>query len=227
MKQVVTFGVLLIWAAAAAADSPKPRSSYRQETADGRFVFVMLSPFSDEQDAEPWIESVAAEIREIRRTYKVSGLYRNDGSTEPIWTVDWYAHTVDVAADGVHLVRHGPWASSWMDEALTFFANGKELRSYRVKDLVDFPILMPHSVSHFEWEAFARQDDPKLEYEIRTLHGERYVFDMATGEMISSFRLPRWIVGIIVLVVAVFLERRWMRLWRERRAKRGPQPITP
>ncbi|MFQ5932993.1 MAG: hypothetical protein ACE5MM_11350, partial [Nitrospiraceae bacterium] len=33
--------------------------------------------------------------------YPASGLYHNDGSTTQLWTVDWYAHNVDVSSDGI------------------------------------------------------------------------------------------------------------------------------
>ena len=51
----------------------------------------------------------SADVREWEG-YTQSGLYRNDGSRDPLWTFDWYAYNVDVAADGVHLVRHGALA---------------------------------------------------------------------------------------------------------------------
>jgi hypothetical protein len=35
-------------------------------------------------------------------------LYRNDGSTTPLWTVDWYAHSVLLPSDGIHLGLRPP-----------------------------------------------------------------------------------------------------------------------
>src|SRR6266851_3190844 len=94
----------------ALADKPAPRSSYKQIAPGGKYVFVMISPMPLEQDVQGRNEETAAGIREIRRLYMRSGLYHNDGSVEPLWTVDWYALGVVVASDGVHLIRQGPSA---------------------------------------------------------------------------------------------------------------------
>src|SRR2546428_329551 len=135
---VIAFAVA-ITGGPALADSPAPPRSYKKVAAGGKYVFVMIAPGTVEEDVWRWNEETAAGIRKIRRVYPRSGLYRNDGSTEPLWTVDWYAHGVEVASDGVHLIRHGPWASSTDQEAISFFANGKLLRTYLIRELVDNP----------------------------------------------------------------------------------------
>src|SRR5438309_502884 len=160
-RWIVLASVLL--AASATADRMSPPFNYKRPTPDGRFVFVMISGWPADRDGLRFKENLAAEMRAIRATYPRSGLYRNDGSTVPLWTVDWYAYDVDVASDGVHLVRHGPWTSSSDEEAFSFFARGQLVRSYRVKDVLDFPVLMPHSVSHFQWIDAQHFDDAKLQ----------------------------------------------------------------
>ena len=106
-------------------DSLKPPCSYKKASPNGQYLLVMIAPMPLELDVKPWDEEVAAKIREIRGAYTRSGLYRNDGSTEPLWTIDWYAHNVEIESDGVHLIRMGPWASSTDTEAFSFFANGE------------------------------------------------------------------------------------------------------
>lgn len=185
------------------ADTPAPPSSYVAQSADGQFLFVMIAP--------PWSEERAAKIQAIRKKYRVSGLYRNDGSSEPLWAVGWYAYGVIVASDGSHVIRHGPWASSSGDEAFTFFADGREIRSYRINELVGNPEFLPHSVSHFMWLGNHQLDDSAGTWAIRTLNGEYYTFDISTGEILSSFRLRRWIFGVgvpIIVVALVLLLRR-------------------
>src|SRR4051794_40464122 len=73
------------------ADSPAPPTSYKKLTPDQKYVFVMLSPFAPDREAGRLIEPYASDVRTIRETYPNSGLYPNDGSTTPLWTVDWYA----------------------------------------------------------------------------------------------------------------------------------------
>jgi hypothetical protein len=220
-------GVLAIFSAlgiagSAMADKPVPPRSHKQESPDKAFVFVMLSPSTVERDAGHWIEPLASEIREIRRRYTQSGLYRNDGSTDPLWTVDWYAHSVDVASDGIHLVRHGPWPMSLDDEAVSFFANGQLIRSYKIKELVNLPFLLPHSVSHFEWVDSEGFDDRELKYSVTTKDGNRFLFDVQTGEIISASGLARLALPIVATMLAcAFLAGIYWYLRRRRKVRRA------
>jgi hypothetical protein len=228
------------------ADSPAPPRSYKQVAPGGKYVFVMIAPRTVEDDVRPWNEETAAGIREIRGVYTRSGLYRNDGSTEPLWTVDWYAHGVEVASDGIHLVRHGPWAvlprdrkapwgSALDQEALSFFANGQVLQTYRIGELVSLPDLLPRSVSHFTWLAEGRLDDGRMEYTLATKDGNRFVFDIRTGAIVSESRPPRpllWgvvaILGAAVLALSGWLVvRRWRARSQAPKAERSAAPHRP
>jgi hypothetical protein len=185
----------------APADSPARPRPYKVVSPGGKYVLVMLSPPSFDQGAAYWIEPVAKEIRDIRRTYRQSGLYRNDGSRVPLWTVDWYADGVYVAPDGIHLVRFGPWPVSLDEEAVSFFANGRLLHSYQIDELVDDPRQLPHSVSHFQWCKDSHFDDQRLEYTAWTHDGNRVVFDVRTGEIISKASLAKPVLGFVVVLV--------------------------
>ena len=65
-----------------------------------------------------------------------SGLYKTSDLKKPIWTIDWYTFGVISNLDGRYLIRFGPWASSAKHEALSFFENGKLVKSYIIEDLV-------------------------------------------------------------------------------------------
>ena len=182
------------------------------------FIFVMISP-----DAEPNVAAWG------NSEYTVNGLYRNDGSTEPLWTVDWFALGVVVASDGSHLIRLGPWASGyfpsaftdaglpsiggWYDqEAFTFFSDGIEIRSYRIDELVRDPESLPAIVPYFfSILAGSQLDDGSGTWSIVTLRGEYYKFDVSTGEILSSFLLRLWILGVgapLILVPLIVVLRR-------------------
>jgi len=194
------------WGSPARADIPLPPYSYRHVSPDGLHVFVMIAPVPTEEDPEGWSEEMADGIREIRRLYTRSGLYQSDGSAEPLWTVDWYAHSVEVASDGVHLIRHGPWASSTGQEALSFFAEGRLLRTYQIRELVDLSLMLRRTASHFFWKKRGRFDDARLEYSLETMDGNRFVFDVRTGEVVSAHRPARAIlVGAHVVVGALVI----------------------
>jgi hypothetical protein len=231
---LLTAGLIALAVAAtgppALADSPAPPRSYKEVAPGGKYVFVMIAPRTLEDDVRGWNEETTAGTREIRRVYARSGMYRNEGSAEPLWTVDWYAHWVEVASDGVHLVRHGPWASSTDQEAISFFANGELLRTYRIRELVDNPLMLERSVSHFFWEQDGRLDDARLEYALSTKDGNRLVFDLCTGQIVSESRPVRaalWgaaALGIAGLgLLAWLVWRRQVRL-QATRAEPGAAP---
>jgi hypothetical protein len=183
-------------------DTVAPPYSYAIPSSDGKFVFVMLSPIEAERDGLYLSDEDRQESQRLRAKYRSSGMYLNNGSVTPLWTVDWYAYTVFVASDGIHLVRRGTWAETLSDEAITFFANGKELRSYKVGDLVDTRFLLPNTVAQIMWVDNINLDDEKGTLTVTTLSKEKYVFDYRTGEILSASRPIR---AIIVAVLAALL----------------------
>ena len=168
------------------ADSPAPPSSYVVETEDGQFVFVMIAPLSLDEELSFWNEEYGSKIRDIRQKYSESGLYSTGDGTAPLWTVDWYAHGVLPFSDGIHVVREGPWARSRGDEAVSFFANGKLLKSYSISDLKVSRWAMQRTVSHFFWRDETSIDDLELTYEIKPRKGKTIVFDVTTGEIVNA-----------------------------------------
>lgn len=148
----------------------------------------MIAPIDKNLDGIAYGEDGKKQAKLIRAKYRKSGMYSNDGSTKPLWTVDWYSHVVLVASDGIHLVRTGPWASKGSDEAFTLFSNGKLIRSYKISDLVKSIEDLPHSVSHFMWddEDSWKLDDGKQTLSVSTLNKEHYVFDYRTGKQLSK-----------------------------------------
>jgi hypothetical protein len=187
------------------ADSVAPPRSYIVFSPNHEYIFVMIAPLTPEQEAAGYEERYAAQIRKIRQTYHVSGLYRNNGATSPLWTVDWYAYHVEIASNGIHLVRSSSVAMTPNDEAIVFFANGHIIRSYSVADLVDLSWFMPRSVSHVLWRADGRLDTTAMTYTIWTKHGERLVFDVTTGRMTQAWRPVRLIGGGIGIASVLLL----------------------
>ncbi len=187
----------------ARADKPAPPTTYKITSADDRFVFVMISPDSLETEMSRWNEQFKDQIKAIRTVYTKSGLYRNDNSKQPQWTVDWYRHTVAVPSDGIHLVRFGGWPyfrdarkkapdkKALQREALSFLANGKLLREYSIGELVDRPEQLPRTVSHFKWLKSWTLQDPEQRFEAITYDGNRLVFDLKTGKLLKKERLPQ------------------------------------
>lgn len=201
MRTLCAFSIIVVLGCVenCLADKPAPPYSYRTLSPNEKFVFVMISPLPLKEELASWNEKKQAELKGIRAKYKTSGLYKNDGSIEPLWTVDWYRHQVAVASDGVHLVRSGPWPireggfeklevtkDELKQEAITFFAKGKLLRQYAIAELVDDPKKLELSVSHFMWRKEARIIDKKSQLEIVTHDGNRLLYDLATAKLVEK-----------------------------------------
>lgn len=183
------------------ADKVGPPSTYKVTSADGKYVFVMLSPLPAEQELARYNEDHQKVVKAIRDAYARSGLYRNDGSKDPLWTVDWYGRVVWIASDGVHVVRHGEpadleearqqkprsiTANDLKQEAISIFARGKLLRRFSIGELVDDPKRLTMSVSHFMWLKQARLIDDKKQLEVTTHDGNRILIDLPTAKILEK-----------------------------------------
>jgi len=215
-RLVTISGLLVIVPASVKADQEGDVIPYTIETPDQQYVFVMLNSGSFDNPRTLHSDK-----------YPKSGMYRNDGSAMPLWAVEWSAY-VFLPSDGIHVIRKVRWAriGNYDEEAIAFFANGEMLKSYRVRDLVDFPSLLPRTSSHYQWQKpILVNDRPatstlqlfgmgSIEFEsgvvfdesshtmkLATLQGDVYVFDIRTGEIISAHRPIR----IAILVLGLFL----------------------
>jgi hypothetical protein len=197
------------------ADGQAPPWTYKKTSHDLRYLFVMIAPVTGNGGTQREISSKEAEIR---NTYLHSGMYHNDGTAKPLWTVDWYAYDVDIASDGIHIVRWGSATSNLESEVISFFSNGMLTRSYSARDLVDIPLLLPRSYSHFQTVQDKRLDDTKGEYVLKTHDGNTFVFDLRTGEVIGGFRWARVIIAFAI-VIGVLTILICVRVIRKRRTK--------
>ncbi|HEX8637621.1 MAG TPA: hypothetical protein VF692_06140 [Pyrinomonadaceae bacterium] len=147
--------------------------TYAASSANNKYLFVMIAPPGEERNA-------TERSQKLRAEYPKSGMYLNDGSVKPLWTVEWYSFGVFVASDGIHLVRQGSMASSLDDEAFTFFAADKEIRSYKVRDVARKGVLQ--MASHLIWQADIKIDDDEKTLSVTTLGEEKYSFDYRSGQ---------------------------------------------
>lgn len=180
--------LFFLTAKTARADQCAPIRDYTQVTRNGSYILVMLARSTDELPFCVYTEGEIEEVDEIRGKYHEAGLYRNDGSTTPLWTIDWFAYSVDVASDGRHLVRWGPWANTgeYEELAVAFYEDGKEIKRYRIRDLVAEPQKLPESASHLKWRLYSNFDDRRGRLTIITLNNERYTFDIRSGEILTK-----------------------------------------
>lgn len=95
-------------------------ASWRQVSDDGQYVLVMVSPLPVDEDAGHDLFD-GNEIRRIRARHSQSGLYHNDDSTTPLWTIEYFSrpNEIHIAPDGEHLIVG---ADDWF--VACFYAKG-------------------------------------------------------------------------------------------------------
>lgn len=75
-------------------------------------------------------------------------------------------------------------------EVLLFFRNGKKIKSYNLKDLINDKKFVSYSVSHFRW-LITGKESLKIEdstFNLTTHEFYNYLFDIETGEIIQKER---------------------------------------
>jgi len=93
---------LLVQAGLVRADTVARPFSFAAVSAQKNYVFVMIAPVAEESDGSGLRDEERSKSRKLRAEHWTSGLYANDGSTTPLWLVDWYAYSVLVPSDGIH-----------------------------------------------------------------------------------------------------------------------------
>jgi hypothetical protein len=195
--------ILLILSSHLCADSPAPPQSYTVLTPDEKHILVILAP----DPFDSW--------NPLKHKYSVSGLYVNDGSVSALWTLpsDFCCPQIDIFSDAKHLVAWNTWPEDYgtFDQTVAWFhENGKEIRNYKIQQLVDHPKHLRHSVSHYRWIDKTEVNDRLNQITVWTLNGQIITFDGITGKIISRNRTSKYYLSfispqIIFLLFAVSL----------------------
>ena len=188
----IIFGLILFtvsFSVSSKADEEAPPEDLKAVSPGGKYILVMLDP-----ERLHWTTG----DKTLRRYYPQSGLYKNDKSKEPLWTIDWHSSEVYLSSDGKHVARIGPWPRLWDIEdlkeggpalkqpAIAFYSEGKLLKGYSIGDLIKDPFKLPQSVSHFQWKKDIRFDDSKGRLKAVTFDGQELIFDMITGNIVNN-----------------------------------------
>lgn len=195
MLQFLTLAPLLL---AGLADP----NSWSAESPNGEYVLVMIAASqTPEYDATSPRGVVDQKILQLRAKYTQSGLYRNDGSSVPLWTLPYRGcdHPL-VLNDGQHVIlANEHWRQSY-NHVATFYAGGNKLASHQLENLASHYQFTVRWIYWPECESF-QLDEDRLELTLKTNQGETYVFDVTTGQVIyRSSRYPR-LLGMACVVV--------------------------
>jgi hypothetical protein len=175
--------IFMLMPAAVFADSEVAPHSYKEAVANNKFVFVMIYPGSPEVKTEDG------------KVYTRTGLYKNDNSIEPLWTIEGYSHKVFISSDGNYAAKLGPWPRLGLGGSrdlnqlvVVFYDKGKLTKEYYIKDLVVDASKLQKSVSHFVFNKELSFNEEENIIRLETEDGSSYVFDMSTGEIVESQR---------------------------------------
>jgi hypothetical protein len=101
----------------------------------------------------------------------------------------WYSWEVFISSDGRYLVQLGPWSVGDRPEpadlAVAFFKDGKLLKSYSTDQMLQDPLKIEKSVSHYVWRnhycpcSLGSGDI----FSLHTIDGWTIEFDATTGEI--------------------------------------------
>lgn len=189
------------------AYEPPPYVNVSQSSANGQWLVVVLTQ-SDRSDA-------------IGQKYPQSGVYRNDGSTEPLWTFNWYSPFVWISDDGKTVVRiHASdrlEITSQSDlaqlrrrlanfPAVTFYINGQEGLTWFVGDLFSVSsVNLSPKQPYYGWYRTHSVDDTNNHLSFLTTWDTSAVIDLKSGAILKTSDRPsfrrspwRWIDPILL-----------------------------
>lgn len=195
---------------------PSLESWTHVSSSDGQYVLVMVSsPLFDEEIAPP-----DPETARIRATYKQSGLYRNDGSTSPIWTIPFkdVTHEVFLGPQGKYLMLAHDGGSEWsghLGHFVTFYSDGKELASYSGDDLFSLVEWSLPNVARSEYDNLAF-DPQRMTFTVFGSQGVRIVFDVTSGQVIRHVSPVPMYVAAAILLFTSLVAIGWFLLRRQR-----------
>jgi hypothetical protein len=182
-------------------------------TQDNRYTLVVIQ--KEFEKHYPFVAST-----EIRDRYKVPGLYPNDGSVQPIWTMDFeteygsrFGGRLYTSFDGKHLVSV---ADTFIYSPLLFISDGKVIKEYNHQELgAD---TSNSADCRYEWIKEVSFSQSRGILTVEHLNGSKLSFSIYTGERVlaifdSEIFLLAWIaIGTIVLGVLRLSTRRKRQL---------------
>ena len=119
--------------------------------------------------------------------YPVPGMYRNDGTVTPLWTVDWYTvdRNLNVSRDGNHVVRMIDQPDSKENVVIEFYRQGNLFKRYTTLDLV-----RGHDDDRYEagltWIS-TELDEDRFTLRAKTDHHALLVFNFKNGELTTRY----------------------------------------
>ena len=161
------------------SDSPMDKTPLITQTIGGQYYFIMM-PERYYKDSKRRVPAHGAAYELLK-----------DGSSKKLWEVSgWYAFSVYLSSDGRYLARTGNWAMghkpSHEETAVEFYDNGKLLKRYSTRDIIENDDSVQRSTNHYQWRhqgGFRLFINRNNEFRLRTIENVDLTFDVTTGEI--------------------------------------------
>lgn len=239
VRTVLCSLLLLIHLAAGACAGLVDEHSWSATSPNGRFILVMTlgEDFVEELKKQGYEDNDRG--IDLRREYPECGVYANDGSTVPLWTLPYYEQVYGayITNDGAHVLlaqeetKHtisnipvgGYLYFHHRDGTHQSFPEHAVGWGWGIKRLLIDQIL---GIKVDGWTAWISTEFEPVGniYTIDTDKGESYVFDIATGQIIRSSSLWNKILTVffaaVPLTVYFMLRRKPQRLQPSRSLRR-------
>lgn len=211
----------LLFSSTAAACLPDDNSR-TQASPGGEYLLVMVSPLpvADDKGNRP-LDPAGGGVC-LRDRYRTSGLYRNDGSSRPLWPIPFTDGNLPahVAPDGTCVVFDAD-PCDLGSHAVTVYANGRHVATYLKRKLIacyDSKRLLGMLCDWSSVEPIRGElDHAQRTYTITTEQGEVFVLDVTDGRVVRhASPWTRYVVSFTLLVPAAVVlvwYRRWIRSW--------------
>jgi hypothetical protein len=192
---------------------------WEQASPDGRFLLVMIP---DEKFVHP---DDRANVQALRAIYPHNGVYRNDGSRELLWKGGPYCYqgSVYFSSDGQHVVVSG---CSPLDMiAFAFLAADREPKYIALYEQVPFEHLKSRLSLRFIYLGRDQFNPDTLIYTVWSEAGERFTFDVRTGELRDvSSPWHRCVIEGLAFLAAIAAVLVWWLIRRRQDAKEKGLP---
>jgi len=159
-------------------------ASHAVTSADGEFVFTM---------------NPGPKGKEHHKGFGICYKMKADGGFEELWrSAGWYSRDIQLHTNGKSLVRIGSWASGDQDTengeeslAVAFYREGKELRRYKISDLIKDKEKLVYSEGGLQWISYENSYNPGFVsgeeiFTLQTLDGVQHRFDIKSGKIVTG-----------------------------------------
>jgi hypothetical protein len=223
--------VLLLLPNSCLASLTVPRS-FAIPSSDNQFLLVMRSSVEKARDDGCNFKLPSGQTIDLREKFQTNGIFHLD-TFECVQPLDWFADKDQLFASGdlKVLVRLNQFAVETQNKngwrwCLKFYANGKEVKQYQLRELVDLPNgnFLPFTTVdwHSVWyatgmftnsNALTHVQSPYSNYSqfrlvtapqsfgpIRLSEGNIFLFNSQTGEIQQEWRHNPWKKSIIFII---------------------------